>query len=128
MRRAVPFAGAEPLREVCAPTPDGDLSRRWFTSGDGDLYVWVDQGGAIQAFELCYRKGRDEHALRWRAGAGLDHVRVDDGEPGPRVNATPIAVADGEFDPVAVALAFEALGARLPPPLFRLVLSTLLRP
>lgn len=68
-------------------------------------------------------------ALRGPGGArggGLEHGGIDDGEASPLRNATPIAVADGRFDPAEVALTFEAEGAAVPPSLYRFVLGRIL--
>jgi hypothetical protein len=113
------------MRELGAGPRQGGAGRRWFGGSGADLYVWQDAGGGIVAFELCYGKPRNERALRWRVGAGFDHVRIDDGEPGPHVNSTPIAVADGQADLEALALELEALAAGIEPRIYRFVLGRL---
>ncbi len=99
--------------------------RRWFSAPSADLYVWQDGEGRITAFEFCYDKPFDEHALRWETGCGLRHLRIDDGEQAPHVNATPIAVPDGRFDPADIALRFEALAGGIDPRIYRFVLICL---
>lgn len=113
------------LRPMAPREQDG---RRWYTSRSCDLYLWEDAGGAITAFEFCYGKPGAERVVRWRRGAGLDHSAVDDGEGSPRRNATPIAVADGRYDPGAVAGVFEVQGSAVEPRLYRFVLGRLLDP
>jgi hypothetical protein len=78
---------------------EGEPRRRWFSSPDLDLIVWVDDDDAILGFQLCYDKTRGERALTWRVDRGYDHMGVDDGEQNPgQFKSTPILVADGYFD------------------------------
>jgi hypothetical protein len=77
----------------------GEPRRRWFSSADLDLIVWLDDADEIVGFQLCYDKTRGERALTWRRGRGYDHMAVDDGESGPgQYKSTPILVADGFFN------------------------------
>jgi hypothetical protein len=69
--------------------------RRWFLDQEFDLIVWGDEGGEISSFQLCYHKQRDEHALVWRAREGFGHYKVDQGEPSPTQNLSPMMVDDG---------------------------------
>lgn len=63
-----------------------------------DLTVWVDGGGGITGFELCYDKGHAERAVRWDREGGFLHQKVDDGENrGYDYKETPILVPDGRF-------------------------------
>lgn len=103
------------LREIPNPSQHpGEARRRWFTSPEQDLYVWHDEQGAIVAFQLCYGKSRNEHAFYWRQDRGWSHLRVDDGENSSFSSATPILVADGAFDAVAIRQRFAALAGDLP--------------
>jgi Uri superfamily endonuclease len=68
----------------------GEDRRRWFSDEDIDLIVWQADSGRLSGFQLCYNKQRTEHALMWRAGQSLEHYRVDNGEPGPRQNLSPM--------------------------------------
>jgi hypothetical protein len=103
------------LREV----PDvqqvpSEPPRRWFFSHEQDLWVWFGKDGTPVAFQLAYGKYRDEHAIRWKAGRGFVHERVDDGEGAGVVKQAPILVADGVFEAEHVLQAFLALAAALP--------------
>ena len=113
------------LREILPTRQSEESQLRWFNSPVADLYVWEHKAGGIQAFEFCYNKPQDEHALRWADGQGLWHTGIDDGEASPWRNETPIAVADGAFDPESIALEFERVGAMVPPAIYRFVLSIL---
>jgi hypothetical protein len=76
----------------------GEPKRRWFSDTYFDLIVWLE-ADAILGFQLCYDKGKNEHALTWKSSAAYTHNRVDDGEENHgRYKATPILVADGSFD------------------------------
>lgn len=116
------------LREL-VPTRQvpGEPVRRWFSSDDVDLIVWCDGDGVPTAFQLCYRVGLSERALTWTPEAGFVHRAVDDGEEdaGLRYKATPILVADGEFDPDRVGALVSAQGAALPPAILEFVTAKL---
>lgn len=89
--------GLRELRD--ARQVEGEPRRRWFSSPDLDLIVWLDEQDAIVGFQLCYDKSRGERALTWRLARGYDHMGVDDGEANPaQYKSTPILVADGFFD------------------------------
>ena len=51
----------------------GEPRRRWFSSPDLDLIVWLDDADTMLGFQLCYDKSRGERALTWRADRGYDH-------------------------------------------------------
>ena len=102
----------------------GEPRRRWFNCTEADLFVWTDRRG-ICAFEFCYDKGRDEHALLWRENGGFSHVGIDAGEDKPTRKRSPIAVADGQFDLPEMACRFESLGKCIDPRIYRFVLDTL---
>lgn len=116
------------LREVAGTRQHkGEEHRRWFSCARADLYIWQNDDHSIRSFELCYAKPGNEHALRWRKSFGFDHSRVDDGEPSPLKNATPIVIPDGRFDADALALEFEEIAATIDPFVYRFVLGKLHR-
>ena len=89
--------------------------RRFFFSHEQDLWVWFGEDGAPVAFQLAYGKYRNEHAIRWKAGRGFVHQKVDDGESaGVLVKQAPILLADGIFDAAAVLERFLELSAEMP--------------
>jgi hypothetical protein len=103
------------LREV----PDvqqipGEPHRRWFFSHEQDLWVWSGQDGKPVAFQLAYGKYHNERAIRWKAGRGFTHERVDDGENVGVVKEAPILVSDGAFEGERVLKQFLELAAELP--------------
>lgn len=88
------------LREL-TPTRQipSEPTRKWFTGDDLDLIVWLAPGDEIIGFQLCYGKGRDEHALTWWKNKGFSHDKIDDGEDRlDNQKMTPILVPDGAFD------------------------------
>ena len=109
----------EALREL----PDtrqvpGEPRRRWFSSQELDLIVWLDETGAVVGFQLCYDKSRGERVLTWRAGRGYEHAAVDDGEALPAHHkSTPVLVADGRLDRDRVAVLFAEASTAVPEPL-----------
>ena len=88
------------LREIStARHISGEPKRRWFTSPNIDLFVWVNDQGAPTGFQLCYDKQHREHALTWTEAAGFSHMAVDGGESRPaRYKGAPILVANGAID------------------------------
>ena len=94
---------------------EGEHRRRWFSSPDLDLIVWLGDQESIVGFQLCYDKLRGERALTWRAGRGYDHMGVDDGEQNAaRAKSTPILVADGSFDRARVSQIFNESSETVP--------------
>lgn len=104
------------LRELPdARQVEGEPKRRWFSSPDLDLIVWLDAADAPVGFQLCYDKTRGERALTWRAERGYDHAAVDDGEHGPaQYKRTPILVADGHFNRERVQAIFMEASESVP--------------
>jgi len=105
-----------PLRELADTRQvPGEPRRRWFSSPDLDLIVWLDDAEALIGFQLCYDKTRGERALTWRADRGYDHSAVDDGEVRPtQYKGTPILVADGHLDRVRVFELFREASDGVP--------------
>jgi len=103
------------LREILhVQQRPGEPRRRWFHSSDHDLYVWTDEAQAITAFELCYSKGRKERAVVWRAGQGVAHFRVDDGESAALLKSSPVLARDADADLGPARSSFLAACAGLP--------------
>jgi hypothetical protein len=103
------------LREVAntRQAPD-EPRRRFFFSHEQDLWVWFGEDDTPVAFQLAYGKYRNEHAIRWKAGRGFTHERVDDGENAGLVKQAPILVADGAFDAPSVLGRFLELSGEMP--------------
>lgn len=93
----------------------GEPKRRWFTSAELDLIVWLDSGDSPVGFQLCYDKTHGEHALTWRVERGYEHAAIDDGERTPgQYKKTPILVSDGTFDRRRVQAVFLCSSAEVP--------------
>ena len=93
----------------------GEEFRRCFTDDYFDLVVWYGSDETIVGFELCYDRADDEKAVRWLAGHGLSHFRVDYGEQRASANRSPMLVdRDGEFEADRVISCFEAAADGLP--------------
>src|SRR3954469_10687202 len=91
---------------------EGEPRRRWFSSPDLDLIVWLDDDESLVGFQLCYDKTRRERALTWRDGRGYEHNAVDDGEQSPgQHKSTPILVANGYYDSERVEALFRESSA-----------------
>lgn len=92
----------------------GEAPRRWFFSHEQDLLVWFGQDGEPVAFQLAYGKYSDEHAIRWKAGRGFVHHRVDDGEGGGIGKEAPLLLPDGRFEAKRVLETFLASAGEVP--------------
>ncbi|HZX32532.1 MAG TPA: hypothetical protein VFF03_14355 [Rhodocyclaceae bacterium] len=104
----------------------GEPKRRWFSSKDFDLILWLDDGPGFLGFELCYDKSRGEHSITWSRDNGFRHMAVDDGEQRyGKHKATPVLIPDGIFDVRRVHAAFVEASASLPPDISRFVLQAL---
>lgn len=77
----------------------GESKRRWFSSEEFDLIVWIAADGTPSGFELCYDKARQEKSIRWTSDGGFHHMAIDDGEQRPgKYKSSPVLTADGAFD------------------------------
>lgn len=87
----------------------GESPRRWFTSSDLDLILWLGPRGQPHGFQLCYgKRERNERALTYWPERGLSHSTVDDGRTAPlQVKGIPVLEdAAGQFDASAVLARF----------------------
>ena len=88
--------------------------RRWFQGDFFDLYTWETYGGDLLGFQLCYAKLGTERALRWSRESGYRHEGVDAPEQKPGRAMSAIFIADGVFDPAAMAAKFDAASIDMP--------------
>jgi hypothetical protein len=108
----------------------GEGYRRWFSDDYFDLIVWYEgtrhNHRGINGFQLCYDRTGYERALTWQRGRGFSHEKVDPGEEGRLgLKSTPILVADGVFDPGAIAERFREASRGMDPQIVDLVLDRL---
>lgn len=93
----------------------GEAKRRWFSSGEFDLIVWLADDQGFSGFELCYDKLHNEHAIAWSKAGSFRHMAVDDGEQRPgKYKAAPILLSDGQFDARRIYAAFQEASRTLP--------------
>lgn len=102
---------------------NGEPPRRWFSDDYFDLIVWNDEVGDVFAFQLCYDRLGDEHALVWHAERGYSHYRVDQGEIGSLRKATPMMMADGLVDMDKLRIRFVDASTQLEPDMIQVLLS-----
>lgn len=116
-------ATPSPLVELPAAAPlPGEPCRRWFTSPQLDLIVWLDAAAAIEAFQLCYDKPLREQSLSWREGVGYSHQAVDAGDhDGLGHKSTPLLTATTPAAPERLRRELARAGSRLPKDLLRFV-------
>ena len=104
----------------------GEARRRWFSSEDFDLIVWLADEQCCTGFELCYDKRGRERSISWRNPGGFVHMAVDDGEHRPgKHKSSPVLVPDGVFDANRVHSAFREASHSLPADIAAFVLSVL---
>lgn len=116
------------LKEVHNPRQiSGEPCRRWFSSGEMDLVVWMSEANEPLGFQLCYDKHRHEKAITLRPGSEhMQYMAVDSGESAAmRHKASPILVPDGALNAEAVARMFEKQAEHLPGDISRFVLTAL---
>lgn len=107
----------------------GEPERRWFTSRDMDLVVWLDSAGQPIGFQLCYDKRHQEKALTWRGEGTLSHAVVDAGETHDmKHKASPVLGHGLSADLAAIADGFRGEASALPPDIAALVLQVLAPP
>ncbi len=114
------------LREISpVQQSPGTGLRRWFTSSEMDLFVWVDGGGSLLGFQFSYDKQHGERALAWNAQGGFSHDRVDDGEgePGAKHKGTPVMRDGGRADVGRIAGLLTDSGAALPADLLKALVA-----
>ncbi len=104
----------------------GEGKRRWFSSENFDLVIWIKDDGSFSGFELCYDKTGVERSIIYRAGGEFQHMSVDDGEKRPgKYKSSPILVPDGDFDAQRIHAAFQKESQRLPREVTTFVLCAL---
>ena len=103
-------------------------TKRWFTSAEDDLYTWVskdDEEGELIAFEFCYNKLDDEHALHWHRGQAASHMRIDDGDNPGGHKRSPLAVTDGVADMDGIIERYRQVASHIEPVLYAAVLQAM---
>jgi hypothetical protein len=104
----------------------GELKRRWFSSNEFDLIVWLADDERLSGFELCYDKQGKQRSLRWSDAGGFQHMAVDDGEQVPgKYKETPVLIADGRFDADQVHSDLSAVSHLLPVEIAEYVLGAI---
>ena len=100
----------------------GEGFRRWFHDQNFDLYSWSTGDGAIQRFELCYKKGKKEYSFSWSEAQGYSHSLIDDGENEPlQYKSVPIWTEDGQFDGTTIAQQLWTAGQTIDPGILQFV-------
>lgn len=106
----------------------GEPLRRWFTSAEMDLIVWLDEKGQASGFQLCHGKPQHEHALTWLPDRGFVHMRVDDGDRLDLAHKkTPLLVANGSVDAAALLRCFTQAAPGLPADIMQFISGALRR-
>jgi len=117
----------QPLAEIKRSRQiPGKPARRWFTSEEMDLIIWLDEAKSVRGFQLCYGKPANEHALTWNAGNGFMHTAVDDGGVnGFGHKSTPVLVAAHPGDLMQLLQLFVNASGNLPTSIVDTVITAL---
>jgi hypothetical protein len=111
------------LREISTPRQiRNEPRRRWFTSPNIDLFVWVNDQNLPTGFQLCYDKLHREHALTWTEEHGYSHMAIDGGESrAARYKGTPILRVNGAVDARQILEDFRREAMSLPEAFVQLI-------
>lgn len=83
------------LREIKNTLQKPDEPRkRWFSSPDMDLFVWLNDNDDIVGYHLTYDKKAQEKALTWKKDKGFTHSGVDDGSRPGKHPGSPLLTKD----------------------------------
>jgi len=85
----------------------GEKNCRWFRDGYFDLFVWYDETGDKFSFQLCYDIYGKQRAVTWHREHGYSHHAVDDGARPGKPKASPLMIADLDFNMKDVADKFK---------------------
>ena len=114
------------LREVKQVSQKpGESTRRWFSSPGMDLFVWVNENGAIASYQLTYDKPHAEKALTWKEDEGFLHFDVDDGSRPGRHPGSPLLKRDGKINPFKVIALLQKNSGDLQPYLKQFIISSI---
>lgn len=119
--------GDEPTVRRTANRPDGlrelvnvrqvpgESPRRWFTSKEMELIVWLNTNGRPHGFQLCFgKRGRDEKAVTYWPGRGLSAASIDEGSEPVGIKASPTLAPNEPVELPAVLAQFLAVSAEVP--------------
>ena len=82
------------------------LQKRWFGDAYFDLLIWEDGNGRIYSFQLCYDKGKNEHAFNWIKEKEITHHKVDDGDGVGVVKGTPVLIPEKSINSLKILKRF----------------------
>jgi hypothetical protein len=96
------------LQEIDVAQNTAEPRRRWFANDYFDLIVWLDEDLSVVAFQLCYDKSSDEHAVTWQRDTGYSHRRVAAAPEKPGRKTSTMFVAGGALRVGSLKDRFEA--------------------
>lgn len=93
----------------------GESPRRWFTSKEMELIVWLGAQGQPHGFQLCFgRRGDDERALTYWPGRGLSASVIDEKADPIGIKGSPTLEPNASVDLGRVRAQFAAASDELP--------------
>lgn len=115
------------LYQIKAIQTEKNQHRLWFSDQSHDLFIWAGSDDCPHAFQFCYNKLQNEHALHWHQLHGYSHFRIDSGESyEDKYKMSPILLADGDVEPVNIAAEFKIISQKVEPKLADFVYQKLL--
>ena len=104
------------LREIKETSrKPGEPRKRWFSSLDMDVFIWLDDAGEIVSYQLTYDKPHREKAVTWSRDSGFLHLGVDDGSRPGKHPGSPLLVTDGRLVPGKLISLLETEAGDLDP-------------
>ena len=112
------------LREIKKVSQKRDEPRRrWFTSQDIDLFVWLNNHDEVVSYHLTYNRPHDEKALVWSKEKGFTHLGVDDGSRPGKHPGSPLLVQDGVINPIKIVSMIKKNSGELGPSIEDFIIS-----
>lgn len=112
------------LREIVRTSQKNDEPRkRWFSSLDMDLFIWLNGNNEIISYHLTYNKPYDEKALIWSDETGFSHLAVDEGTRPGKYPGSPLLVRDGVIKPLKIIAMFKKNAGELEPAVTDFIVS-----
>lgn len=106
------------LYQIKVTQAEKNQQQLWFTDESQDLFIWITPDNQPVAFQLCYNKQHDEHAVLWHQYHGYSHQQIDSAKPGNgKYKMSPILLANGDLEPLRIAADFKFVSRNMDPEL-----------
>ena len=103
--------------------PASELTKRWFSDLDSDLFLWINNDEQIVAFQFSLRKRNIETAIKWKETVGVSLHKVDDGAQPGKHPGTPLLLEDDNIDIELLLVALDVKLGKQQPELHKFITS-----